>query len=231
MFRWLRNSFLTGVVVALPVTVTIWLIFIFVTFVDRSVKPLIPERYNPESYLPFALPGLGVVIAVVALTLLGALAANIFGRTLIDVGERILNTVPLVRNVYGAVKQIATTVFSNRQNSFKEVVLVEFPTQGSYAVGFVTAPARGEVKKSVGDDTIGIFVPTTPNPTSGFLLYTPRSRVQPLSMSVEEAAKLIISFGLVSPEKLGVTADETIDAMARAADRKVKKTPPPSPSE
>jgi uncharacterized membrane protein len=238
VFRWLRNSFLTGVVVALPVTVTIWLIFTFVTFVDQTVKPLIPERYNPESYLPFALPGLGVVIAVLALTLLGALAANIFGRTLIDVGERILNTVPLVRNVYGAVKQIATTIFSDRQNSFKEVVLVEFPTKGSYAVGFVTAPARGEVKKGVGEDTIGIFVPTTPNPTSGFLLYTPRSRVTPLSMSVEEAAKLIISFGLVSPETMGLSPDASSEAIAAEMSGKTPRgqargdaKPPAEPSQ
>lgn len=202
MLRWLRNSFLTGIVVALPVTVTVWLIFLVVNFVDGTIKPLIPERYNPESYLPFALPGLGVVIAVVALTLLGALAANIFGRSLISIGERFFNGVPLVRNIYGAVKQIAETVFSSSKTSFKEVVLVEFPTRGSYAVGFVSAAARGQVLNAVGDDTIGVFVPTTPNPTSGFLLFTPRSKVTPLDMSVEEAAKLIISFGLVTPEKV-----------------------------
>ena len=150
MFRWLRNSLLTGIVVALPVTVTIWLIYTFVNFVDRVIKPLIPAQYNPETYLPFALPGLGVVVAVVALTLLGALAANIFGRSLIGIGERLLNSVPLVRNVYGAVKQIAETVFSSRQQSFQEVVLVEFPTQGSYAVGFVTAAAQGEIRDDVG---------------------------------------------------------------------------------
>ncbi|MEE2524981.1 DUF502 domain-containing protein [Hyphobacterium sp. HN65] len=202
MFRWLRNSLLTGIVVALPVTVTVWLIYTFVNFVDRVIKPLIPEQYNPETYLPFALPGLGVVVAVVGLTLLGALAANFFGRSLIGIGERLLNSVPLVRNVYGAVKQIAETVFSSRQQSFQEVVLVEFPTKGSYAVGFVTADARGEIQDDVSEDAIGVFVPTTPNPTSGFLLYTPRSRVMPLSMSVEEAAKMIISFGLVTPEGL-----------------------------
>lgn len=222
MLRWLRNSFLTGIVVALPVTVTVWLIFLVVNFVDGTIKPLIPERYNPESYLPFALPGLGVVIAVVALTLLGALAANFFGRTLISIGERFLNSVPLVRNIYGAVKQIAETVFSSSKTSFKEVVLVEFPTKGSYAVGFVSSNARGQVRDSVGEDTIGVFVPTTPNPTSGFLLFTPRSRTTPLDMSVEEAAKLIISFGLVTPEK--VAAD------IKAAKGVEDETDPPSPT-
>lgn len=223
MFRWLRNSLLTGIVVALPVTVTVWLIYTFVNFVDRVIKPLIPDRYNPETYLPFALPGLGVVVAVIGLTALGALAANFFGRSLIGVGERLLNSVPLVRNVYGAVKQIAETVFSSRQQSFQEVVLVEFPTQGSYAVGFVTADARGEIQDDVGEDAIGVFVPTTPNPTSGFLLYTPRSRITALSMSVEEAAKMIISFGLVTPEGLArADVPEHI---------KAKVEQPPSPTQ
>lgn len=222
MFRWLRNSLLTGIVVALPVTVTIWLIYTFVNFVDRVIKPLIPSQYNPESYLPFALPGLGVVVAVVSLTLLGALAANFFGRTLISIGERMLNSVPLVRNVYGAVKQIAETVFSSRQQSFQEVVLVEFPTKGSYAVGFVTAAAQGEIRDSVSEDSIGIFVPTTPNPTSGFLLYTPRDRIMPLKMSVEEAAKMIISFGLVTPE--GLARADVPEHIRKKADELDKKS-------
>lgn len=220
MFRWLRNSLLTGIVVALPVTVTIWLIYTFVNFVDRVIKPLIPAQYNPESYLPFALPGLGVVVAVVGLTLLGALAANFFGRTLIGVGERLLNTVPLVRNVYGAIKQIAETVFSSRQQSFQEVVLVEFPTKGSYAIGFVTAAAQGEIKDDIGEDAIGIFVPTTPNPTSGFLLYTPRERIMPLDMSVEEAAKMIISFGLVTPE--GLARADVPEYIRKKAEKRTK---------
>lgn len=204
MFRWLRNSFLTGIVIATPLGVTLYLIISFVGFVDRVVKPIIPARYNPETYLPgdFTIPGLGVAIAVVILTLLGALAANFFGRSIIGLGERLLTGVPLVRNVYGALKQIMETVFNGKQNSFKEVVLIEYPMKGLYVVAFVSAEGNSALRDKISDDVIGLFVPTTPNPTSGFLLYTPRSNTIPINMSVEEAAKLIISFGMVTPDKL-----------------------------
>lgn len=204
MLRWLRNRFLTGVVVAAPIGITIWLIYTFVSFVDRVIKPLVPARYNPESYLPFAIPGMGLLIAVLALTLLGALAANIFGRSLLDLGERLLNNVPLIRNIYAALKQIVETVFQGQQNSFKEVVLVEYPMAGSYAVAFVASQGRGVIRSVVGkgEEVIGVFIPTTPNPTSGFLLFVPRSKAIKLDLSVEEAAKLIISFGMVTPDRL-----------------------------
>ncbi|MGP1275557.1 MAG: DUF502 domain-containing protein [Caulobacterales bacterium] len=205
MLRWLRNSFLTGIIVATPVTVTVWLIYAFITFVDSTIKPLIPDRYNPETYLPFALPGMGLIIAVLGLTLLGALAANIFGRSLLAVGERIVNTMPLVRNIYGALKQLVETVLGAQNNAFKEVVLVEYPMAGSYAVAFVASHGRGAIRHHVGkgkDEVIGVFVPTTPNPTSGFLLFVPRSKAIPLDITIEEAAKLIISFGLVTPDRL-----------------------------
>ncbi|WP_273148010.1 DUF502 domain-containing protein [Oceanicaulis alexandrii] len=204
MLRWLRNRFLTGVVVAAPIGITFWLIYSFVTFVDQVIKPLVPARYNPESYLPFAIPGMGLLIAVLGLTLLGALAANIFGRSLLDLGERVLNSVPLIRNIYAALKQIVETVFQGQQNSFKEVVLVEYPMAGSYAVAFVASTGRGVIRSVVGkgDDVIGVFIPTTPNPTSGFLLFVPRSKAIALDLTVEEAAKLIISFGMVTPDRL-----------------------------
>jgi len=204
LLRWLRNSFLTGIAVVTPVAVTGWLIWTFVNFVDSTIKPLIPARYNPESYLPFAIPGMGLIIAILGLTLLGALAANIFGRTLLGFGEKIVNTVPLVRNIYGGLKQIVDTVFAGQQQSFKEVVLVEYPMKGSFAVAFVSSYARGEIRNHVGqgEEVIGVFVPTTPNPTSGFLLFVPRSKTIELDLTVEEAAKLIISFGLVTPEHL-----------------------------
>jgi len=204
VLRWLRNSFLTGVIVATPLTVTFWLIYTFVNFVDSTIKPLIPARYNPESYLPFAIPGMGLVIAILFLTFLGALAANIFGRSLISIGERVLNSVPLVRNIYGALKQLVETALAGQNKSFREVVLVEYPMKDRWALAFVTADASSEMRRAVspGEQVIGVFVPTTPNPTSGFLLYTARRNVVELSMSVEEAAKLILSFGIVSPDQL-----------------------------
>ncbi|MBO6797904.1 DUF502 domain-containing protein [Maricaulis sp.] len=212
MLRWLRNSFLTGIVIATPLGVTALLIISFVGYVDRVVKPMIPARYNPETYLPgdFTIPGLGVAIAVVLLTALGALAANIFGRSIIQVGERLLESVPLVRNVYGALKQIVETVFSGKQNSFKEVVLTEYPMKGLYVVAFVSAEGNSTLKEKIADDVIGLFVPTTPNPTSGFLLYTSRANTIPVDMSVEEAAKLIISFGMVTPDKLPSDVQESL---------------------
>jgi len=233
VLRWLRNSFLTGIVVATPVTVTLWLIYVFVTFVDSTIKPLIPARYNPETYLPFALPGMGLIIAVLALTLLGALAANIFGRSLLAIGERIVNTVPLIRNIYGALKQLVETVLAGQNNAFKEVVLVEYPMSGSYAVAFVASHGKGAIRQHVGkgtEEVIGVFVPTTPNPTSGFLLFVPRSRAIPLDITVEEAAKLIISFGLVTPDRLpegALPAGETLDhAEAEAKAREAAGEPP-----
>jgi len=219
MLRWLRNRFLTGLVVAAPIGITIWLIITFVGFVDRVIKPLIPARYNPESYLPFAIPGMGLLIAILALTLLGALAANIFGRTLLDIGERIVNAVPLIRNIYSALKQIVETVFQSQNTAFQEVVLVEYPMAGSYAVAFVASHGRGVIKSVVGkgDEVIGVFIPTTPNPTSGFLLFIPRSKAVALDLTVEEAAKLIISFGMVTPDRLpegAIPADAPIKAGA-----------------
>tara|TARA_R110002072_G_scaffold17617_1_gene66573 strand:- start:2757 stop:3440 length:684 start_codon:yes stop_codon:yes gene_type:complete len=224
MFRWLRNSFLTGIAIATPLGVTLFLIISFVGFVDNVVKPLIPARYNPESYLPgdFTIPGLGVVIAVVLLTVVGALAANLFGRTLISLGERLVDGVPLVRHVYGALKQIVETVFSGKTNSFKEVVLIEYPMKGLYVVAFVSAEGRGAMQEVIGDDVVGLFVPTTPNPTSGFLLYTPRANTIHIDMSVEEAAKLIISFGMVTADKLPKTVRDTLPPEVAG------KTPPPA---
>ena len=212
MFRWLRNNFLTGIVIATPLAVTAALIINLIGFVDRVVKPTIPARFNPETYLPgdFTIPGLGVVLAVIVLTALGALARNFFGRTLISSGERVISSVPLVRNIYNALKQIMETVFNGKQNSFKDVVLIEYPMKGLYVVAFVSAEGHEPLQARISEDVVALFVPTTPNPTSGFLLYTPRSNTIPIDMSVEEAAKLIISFGMVTPDKLPKDVQEKL---------------------
>lgn len=198
----LRNYFLTGVIVAAPLTITVLLTASFVNFVDNKVKPWIPLRYNPENYLPFPLPGIGLVVAVVALTLLGFVTANIFGRTIIRLGEGFLNRLPLVRTLYAALKQIFETILSERSRTFRRAGLVEYPRRGLWSVVFIATSARGEVSEKLPgeDDVISVFLPTTPNPTSGFLLFVPAHDILELDMSVEEAAKLVISAGLITPD-------------------------------
>ncbi|MEM0908060.1 MAG: DUF502 domain-containing protein [Pseudomonadota bacterium] len=202
MFNRLRNYLLTGIVVAAPLTITVLLTASFVNWVDGWVKPWIPVRWNPESYVPFPLPGIGLVVALIVLTLLGFLTANIFGRTIIRLGESILNRMPLVRNVYAALKQIFETALSERSHTFRRAGLIEYPRKGLWAVVFIATEAKGEVSHRLpqDDDTISVFLPTTPNPTSGFLLFVPRHDVIVLDMSVEDAAKLVISAGLITPE-------------------------------
>ncbi|MEM8986662.1 MAG: DUF502 domain-containing protein [Pseudomonadota bacterium] len=199
----LRNSFLAGIVVAAPITITVALIYWFVTtpmaWIDVRVRELIPAQWASEQFLLFSIPGMGVVVAIVVLTVLGAMAKNLFGRALINLGEQIVDSMPVVRNLYRALKQIFETVLSQTETSFKEVALVEYPRKGTWAIGFVAATAKGEVQHKTEGDMVNVFVPTTPNPTSGFLLFVDRNDLVPLEMSVEEAAKAVISAGLVVP--------------------------------
>ncbi|MBI1262539.1 MAG: DUF502 domain-containing protein [Rhizobiales bacterium] len=203
----LRNYFLTGIVVAAPVGLTIWITRSFIDLVDTWFTPLIPEQYRPDNYLPFDIPGLGLLIALVLLTLLGALTANIFGRTIISAAERLVNRMPVVRSIYNALKQIFETVISQSGSSFREVGLIEYPRPGVYSIVFITTPSKHEIATRVGEEVIAVFLPTTPNPTSGFLLFVPRKDVTVLDMSVEEGAKMIISAGLVEPKHLAKKAD------------------------
>jgi uncharacterized membrane protein len=200
----LRNYFLTGLVIAAPLSITIYITWGFINIVDEWIKPWVPDIYNPETYLPFDVPGVGLVFVLVGLTILGALAANLFGRTLVDMGEQLLGRMPVVRNLYSALKQIFETVISQSNTSFREVGLIEYPRKGLYAIVFVSTDAKGEILHRLDDkgseEIISVFLPTTPNPTSGFLLFLPRKDMISLDMSVEEAAKLVISAGLVTPE-------------------------------
>lgn len=206
--------------VAAPISITVYLTWAFVAFVDEKVKPLIPHAYNPDNYLPFSVPGVGLLTAFFGLTILGFLTANYLGRSIIAAGERMLSRMPLIRNLYSGLKQLFETVLSQQQKSFQRAGLVEYPRKGIYAVVFISTAAQGEVRARLDaetgfadedDEIIGVFLPTTPNPTSGFLLFVRESEVISLDMSVEDAAKLVISAGLVSPkyqEKLKTLADE-----------------------
>ena len=196
--RRLRNYFVTGIAVSAPLVITGYLVWTIISWTDAKLTPLLPAAYNPNSYLPFNIPGLGLVMAIVVLTLMGFLTANIFGRVLIDTTERILGRMPVVRSIYGTTKQVFETIAAQNSTSFKEVVLVEYPRKGLWAIAFVATETKGEVAKVSTDPMVSVFLPTTPNPTSGFLLFVPRKDVITLNMTIEEGIKHVISAGLVA---------------------------------
>lgn len=200
LFAWLRGRFFAGMVIAAPIAITFWVIQFLITFIDNRVKPILPPLLKPETYTNYAIPGVGVLVTIIALTILGAVATNLIGRALINSSDRLLSRIPIVRNVYSAFKQLFEVLGNNQTASFDSVVMVEYPKRGTWCIGFVASGAKGEVRHRLGDNHIGVFVPTTPNPTSGFLVYVPREEVIAMDMTVEEGAKLILSAGLVVPE-------------------------------
>ncbi len=203
LFSRLRASFLTGIVVIAPVWLTIWLIWSVVGWVDSAVLPLIPQQFQPEEYVGVNLRGVGVVIFLIFTVLVGWIAKGILGRSLIHFAESVVDRMPVVRSVYSGIKQISETVFAQTERSFEKACLIQYPRRGIWAIGFVSTTAKGEVSEraETGGELLSIFVPTTPNPTSGFLLFFPEEDVILLDMSIEEAAKLVISAGLVYPNE------------------------------
>jgi len=201
--RW-RGNFLTGLVVVAPLYLTVWLTWSFVSLIDDKVARLIPSGYNLQEYIN--IPGYGLLVFALFTALMGALAKNFFAAKLIGFGEALLDRLPIVRSLYNGIKQIAETVLVQSKTSFKTACLIEYPRKGLYAIAFISTSARGEVlTKSGRDDLLSVFLPTTPNPTSGFLLFVPREDVVELDMTIEEAAKLIISAGLVTPDEVRKT--------------------------
>lgn len=194
----LRAYFLAGVLVTAPIAVTIYLGWWFLSFIDGNIRPLIPSAYNPENYLPFSIPGIGVVTLIVALTLIGAFAAGYVGRLVVRIGEGAVERMPIVRSVYGAVKQIVETVVAKKSNAFREVVLVEYPRRGVWSLGFITGAAHPEVQKISAEAMVHVFIPCAP-PTAGYLVIVPRSEVTVLDMTVEDGLKMVMSGGIVSP--------------------------------
>ncbi|MCT8160455.1 DUF502 domain-containing protein [Pseudoruegeria sp. SHC-113] len=202
-FAKLRNSFLTGIVVIAPIAVTIWLFWAVIGWIDSWVLPLVPDRWQPEEYIGINLRGLGVIIFFVFTVLVGMLAKGLIGRSLLHAGERLVERMPIVRSVYSGLKQIAETVFADRDTNFDKACLVEYPRKGLWAIAFISTNAKGEIREKIpaGEEIVSVFLPTTPNPTSGFLLFVPKHDVIELDMSVEDAAKLVISAGLVYPNQ------------------------------
>ncbi len=196
----LRNYFFAGVLITAPITITVWLALQIIEFFDSTVRNIIPAAYNPEYYLPFGIPGLGLVMFVIGLTLIGALTAGLVGRSLMRAAERVLNKMPIIRTVYNALKQIFETVLQKQSSAFRHVVLIEYPRRGIWCLGFLSGTTEGEVQNLTDEKLLNIFLPTTPNPTSGFLLFLPRKDVVILEMTVEEGIKMVVSGGLVTPE-------------------------------
>lgn len=201
VFGALRASFLTGIVIIAPIGLTAWLIWTVVGWIDGFVLPFVPTAWQPEKYIGINLRGVGVIIFLLFTIIVGWIGRGLIGRSLIRTAESMVESVPVVRSIYSGVKQIAETVFSQQDSTFDRACMVEYPRRGIWAIGFISTMAKGEIarRSPEGAPLLSVFVPTTPNPTSGFLLYIPADEVVELDMSAEEAAKLVISAGLVYP--------------------------------
>jgi uncharacterized membrane protein len=195
----IRTYIVTGLLVWVPLGITVFLVKFMVDFVDRSLL-LVPLNYRPDTLLGMHIPGLGIVLTLVVLLITGILAANFFGRKLVNIWESILQRIPLVRTVYSAAKSFAEVVLTDNTESFKEVLLIEYPRKGLYSLCFQTSTRLGEVQARTGEEVICVFVPTTPNPTSGVMIMVPRKDVIVLDMQIEEAVKMVVSLGVVVPK-------------------------------
>jgi len=194
-----KRWFLTGIVLLVPVLATIYLFLSIVRSMDDMLH-LIPVAYQPDQLLGFHVPGLGVLLTLLVVLLTGMAGASFIGRWFVLLGERIVNRIPLVRSVYGAIKNVLETILQDNKDAFRRVVLIEYPRPDLFVLAFVTSVNEGEVQHRTGEQVIGVFVPTTPNPTSGFLLYVPEKDTIPLNMSVEDGMKCVISAGVITPE-------------------------------
>ena len=201
----LRNNFFKGILISVPVFITFYVAWILIKFFDNKVTPvlgpLIPQHLNPSNYLPFEIPGIGLLTVFIFFAIIGFLTTGLFGRIFSSLVEKILSKIPVLRNIYSGLKQLFETILSKRSNSFREVILLEYPRKRIWAMGFLTGDTEGEVQRLTKNSMINIFLPTTPNPTSGFLLFVPAKDVLRLSMSVEEGIKMIISAGILTPSE------------------------------
>lgn len=209
----LRNYFLTGVLVTAPLVITFYAAYVVVSFIDNTVTGLLPDTYNPNTYLPFSVPGVGLVVLFTTLVIIGFLTANFLGRLLLKWGEAVLDRMPVIRNIYGAIKQILETIMQSKSSAFREVVMLEYPRQGVWSIGFVSGKTKGEVQNLTADEMVNVFVPTTPNPTSGFLLFVPRKDMTTLHMTVEEGIKMVVSGGIITPPDKRDESDRQDDVL------------------
>lgn len=216
MMQRFRRYLIAGLLVWLPIVTTSVVLMFAIRLIDRSLL-LLPPKFRPENLIGFEIPGLGVILTVILLLFTGLIVANFFGRRLVAAWESLLSRIPLVRTVYGAVKQITASLFADASQSFREVVLVEYPRRGLWMLAFVTGETPRQFQKEVGQDLINIYVPTTPNPTSGFYIMVPPDDIRRLDIPVEVGLKMILSAGVVNP------LDDPVEAEKLAAEMKHKK--------
>lgn len=198
MKKKLKQIFLTGLAVTIPIGLTLYILFFLIDIMDGLLK-IIPVRYHPDTLLGIHIPGLGIIVTLALITIAGLVTTSYVGYKIVQSGEDLVDRIPFVRNIYQAIKKISDSMFMDKRNSFKKVVLVEFPRKGIYTIGFVTGVPSGEIRKKAGQNCISVFLPTTPNPTSGYLIIVPEDELVHMDMSVEEALTFIISVGIVTP--------------------------------
>ena len=200
MKKKLKQIFLTGLAVIVPIGLTLYILFFLIDIMDSLLR-IIPLRYHPDTLLGIHIPGLGAIATVILIFICGLVTASYVGNKIVQSGEDLLYRIPFVRNIYQAIKRFSDTMVMDRRSSFKRVVLVEFPRKGLYAIGFVTGKPNWETKREIGENVISVFLPTTPNPTSGYLIIVPEDELVEVGMSVEEALTYIISVGIVTPSE------------------------------
>ncbi len=212
-----RRYLIAGLLVWLPIGVTVFLVRIMIGLMDRSLL-LLPSQFRPENVIGFGIPGLGCLLTIIVLLLTGVLAANFVGKSMVSFGESLLDRIPFVRSIYSATKNFAEIVFSGSGQSFKKVLLIEYPRKGIYSLAFQTSSELGEVQERVGEDLVCTFVPTTPNPTSGYIIVLPKKDIIELDMEVEQALKMIMSLGVVVPS----WGEKDLDDLPESVNRKLR---------
>lgn len=198
MKKKLKQIFLTGLAVIIPIGLTLYILFFLIDIMDGLLK-IMPARYHPDTLMGIHIPGLGIIVTVVLIFVCGLVTTSFIGNKIVRSGEDLVDRIPFVRNIYQATKRLSDSMFTDRRSSFKRVVLAEFPRKGMYTIGFVIGEPNSEIREKAGQNCVSVFLPTTPNPTSGYLIFIPEDEVVPINMSVEEALTFIISVGIVSP--------------------------------
>lgn len=215
----LRAYFFAGILVTAPVSITFYLAWQFIQFVDNQVSPLIPPAWNPQNW---GIPGFGLLLVILALTLIGMFTAGFAGRFFIKLSEAVLQRMPVIRSIYSAMKQIFETVLAQKTNAFREVVLVEYPRKDLWVLGFIAGTTTGEVGERLEQETLNVFIPTTPNPTSGFMLFVPRKDLVVLDMTIEDGIKMVVSTGIITPP-MKIKAASTVKPIDQPIDQPINQ--------